>query len=98
MSVKMRFLGHKGVPEIKPLNERSAVELGAEALAEGLVLGICMTLICIEFRRGKLKEARKEKASLDEKIALKKQVEDLELRMDAFSAKFEDKASKDSKE
>ena len=88
MSVKMRFLGHKGIPDIKPLNERSAVELGAEALGEAIVLSICMTLICFEYRRGKLKEAKKEKARVDENTALKRQVEELGLKIDTLSAEF----------
>ena len=85
MSVKMRFLGHKGIPEIKPLNERSAVELGAEALGEAIVLGICMGLICFEYRRGKLKEASKEKARLDERAELKHQVDELGVKIDILS-------------
>ena len=88
MSVKMRFLGHKGIPEIKPLNERSAVELGAEALGEAIVLSICMALICVEFRRGKLKEAKKEKARIDENVALKRQVEELGLKIETLSTEF----------
>lgn len=86
MTVKMRFLGHKGIPEIKPLNERSAVELGAEALGEAIVLGICMGLICFEYRRGKLKEARKEKTLTDERAELKKQVQELGLQIESLSA------------
>ena len=85
MSVKMRFLGHKGIPEIKPLNERSAVELGAEALGEAIVLSICMGLICIEYRRGKLKEARKEKVRLDDRAELKRQVQELGLQIETLS-------------
>lgn len=88
MSVKMRFLGHKGIPEIKPLNERSAVELGAEALGEAIVLSICMALICVEYRRGKLKEARKEKARLDERAELRRQVEELGVKIESLSAEF----------
>ena len=96
MTVKMRFLGHKGIPEIKPLNERSAVELGAEALGEALVLSICMALICVEYRRGKLKEARKEKARLDEAAGLKRQVEELGLKIETLSAEFKGNLSKSS--
>ena len=88
MSVKMRFLGHKGIPEIKPLNERSAVELGAEALGEAIVLSICMALICFEYRRGKLKEAKKEKARVDQNVALKRQVEELGLKIETLSTEF----------
>ncbi|CAB4004555.1 optic atrophy 3 [Paramuricea clavata] len=96
MSVKMRFLGHKGIPEIKQLNERSAVELGAEALGEAIVLSICMALICVEFRRGKLKEAKKEKARIDEKVALKRQVEELGIKIDTLSAEFKGNTNKSS--
>jgi hypothetical protein len=96
MSVKMRFLGHKGIPEIKRLNERSAVELGAEALGEAIVLSICMALICVEFRRGKLKEAKKEKARIDEKVALKRQVEELGIKIDTLSAEFKGNTNKSS--
>lgn len=96
MSVKMRFLGHKGIPEIKPLNERSAVELGAEALGEAIVLSICMALICVEYRRGKLKEAKKEQARLDENASLKRQVEELGLKMDTLAAEFKGNTSKSS--
>lgn len=88
MSVKMRFLGHKGIPDIKPLNERSAVELGAEALGEAIVLSICMALICFEYRRGKLKEAKKEKARVDENTSLKRQIEELGIKIDTLSAEF----------
>jgi hypothetical protein len=88
MSVKMRFLGHKGIPEIKPLNERSAVELGAEALGEAIVLSICMALICVEYRRGKLKEAKKEQARIDQNVALKRQVEELGLKIETLSTEF----------
>ena len=93
MSVKMRFLGHKGIPDIKPLNERSAVELGAEALGEAIVLSICMALICFEYRRGKLKEAKKEKARVDENTYLKRQIEELGIKIDTLSAEF--KGTKD---
>lgn len=86
MTVKMRFLGHKGIPEIKPLNERSAVELGAEALGEAIVLTLCMGLIVFEFRRGKLKEARKEKARLDDRNELKRQVQEIGLQIETLSA------------
>lgn len=96
MSVKMRFLGHKGIPEIKPLNERSAVELGAEALGEAIVLSICMALICVEYRRGKLKEARKEKARIDEHVTLKRHVEELGLRIDTLSSEFKGNANNSS--
>ncbi|XP_028410349.1 optic atrophy 3 protein homolog [Dendronephthya gigantea] len=96
MSVKMRFLGHKGIPEIKPLNERSAVELGAEALGEAIVLSICMALICVEYRRGKLKEAKKEQARLDENASLKRQVQDLGLKIDTLAAEFTGNMNKSS--
>ena len=86
MSVKMRFLGHKGIPEIKALNERSAVELGAEALGEAIVLGICTALIVFEFRRGKLKEAKKEEARLNDRADLRRQVQELGLQIETLSA------------
>ena len=73
----MRLMGHKGKITVEPLNERSAVDLGAEMLGEAVVFGIGVAVLYAEYKRQKRGEAREEIKHQDNFRTLQRKVEEL---------------------
>ena len=85
-NVKMRLMGLSGPDKVQPLSEQAAVDVGAELLGETLVFGVAVTLMYLEYNRGKKKEEMKEQEQNDKLLELQTQLKELELLVDTNAA------------
>uniref|UniRef100_A0A3Q0TAG4 Outer mitochondrial membrane lipid metabolism regulator OPA3 n=1 Tax=Amphilophus citrinellus TaxID=61819 RepID=A0A3Q0TAG4_AMPCI len=87
MRTKMRIMGFKGAT-IKPLNEESAAELGAELLGEGVIFLIGGGCMVLEYSRQAANSRRKEEELNETITSLQTQLAELSLTTETLSAQL----------
>ena len=86
--VRMRLMGLGRAKEVKPLDEASAVQLGADMLGEGIIFGVSAGIIAWEYLRQIRKDAAKENTQNDRLSVLEGHVQDLGLTIEQQSAEI----------
>ncbi|CAI5692824.1 optic atrophy 3 protein homolog isoform X2 [Oreochromis niloticus] len=87
MRTKMRIMGFRGAT-IKPLNEESAAELGAELLGEAIIFLIGGGCMVLEYSRQAANSRRKEEELNETLISLQTQLAELSLTTETLSAQL----------
>lgn len=87
MRTKMRIMGFRG-STIKPLNEESAAELGAELLGEAIIFVIGGGCMVLEYSRQAMNSRRKEEELNDTITNLQTQLGELALTTETLDAQL----------
>ncbi|NWU73240.1 OPA3 protein, partial [Pterocles burchelli] len=87
MRAKMRLMGFRGAT-VKPLNEETAAELGAELLGEAIVFGVGGLCIYLEYARQAGHARRREDEQAAALRELREQLERLRGEMEAMAARL----------
>lgn len=87
MRTKMRIMGFRG-STIKPLNEESAAELGAELLGEAIIFFIGGGCMLLEYSRQSTNSRRKEEELNATITGLQTQIAELELTTETIDAQL----------
>ena len=87
MRTKMRIMGFRG-STIKPLNEESAAELGAELLGETIIFLIGGGCMVLEYSRQAANSRRKEEELTETIISLQTQIGELALTTETLDAQL----------
>lgn len=87
MRTKMRIMGFRG-SNIKPLNEESAAELGAELLGEAIIFLIGGGCMVLEYSRQSANSRRKEEELNATITGLQTQIAELELTTETLDAQL----------
>ena len=66
MFVRLRVMGLAGPVEVRPLQEETALETGADLLGEIVVFGFGVGIFTLEYIRTQRKEARREQKQTDQ--------------------------------
>lgn len=82
MFVRLRVMGLAGPVEVRPLQEETAIETGADLLGEIVVFGFGVGILTLEYIRTQRKEARREQKQSDQIGDLLNKVEVLTKKMD----------------
>ncbi|XP_012589257.1 PREDICTED: optic atrophy 3 protein [Condylura cristata] len=88
MRTKMRLLGFKS-EAVKPLNEDSAAELGAELLGELTIFMVACSCLVLEYRRQQANHRRKVKERRAAWSSLRDEVDHLALALEALQAQMQ---------
>ncbi|XP_069577088.1 optic atrophy 3 protein homolog [Brachyistius frenatus] len=87
MRTKMRIMGFRG-SSIKPLNEESAAELGAELLGEAIIFLIGGGCMVLEYSRQATNARRKEEEQNETITSLQTQIGELTLTTETLDAQL----------
>ncbi|XP_070685684.1 optic atrophy 3 protein homolog [Pempheris klunzingeri] len=87
MRTKMRIMGFRG-STIKPLNEESAAELGAELLGEAIIFLIGGGCMVLEYSRQATNSRRKEEELNESITSLQTQIAELALTTETLDAQL----------
>ncbi|QQP35493.1 OPA3-like protein CG13603, partial [Caligus rogercresseyi] len=84
----MKSLNLGDVKNVPKLNEKNAIDTGAQILSEMIIFGIAAGILLLEMIRQSEKEEAKQEQILEEKDALRRTITNLEFRVEKQSVQI----------
>nr|ACO10305.1 OPA3-like protein CG13603 [Caligus rogercresseyi] len=88
VKVRMKSLNLGDVKNVPKLNEKNAIDTGAQILSEMIIFGIAAGILLLEMIRQSEKEEAKQEQILEEKDALRRTITNLEFRVEKQSVQI----------
>lgn len=90
VKIRMRVLNLGKVSSVPKLDEKKAIETGAQLLSEGILVAVAAAIVIYEYNRSTQKEEEKQKQIEQEKTELKDRVQDLEFAVEKQSTQLKE--------